>query len=288
LVALIGILVVFGSVLGGYLMHGGHLMVLVQPHEYIIILGAAIGGLIIGTPFKIQKMLLGQLGGIVKPGYVKKDYLDLLVMLYELLTLARREGLVALEPHVERPDQSAIVSRYPGFLKNHHAVGFFSDTMRLIISGAGVESHDLEALMDADLESHHAEHGKPFRVLQTMGDALPGLGIVAAVLGIVITMGAINGPPEEIGHKVASALVGTFLGILFSYGLVQPLASNLEQRVDADSQYVLAIKQVLLAFQKGCLPAIAVEFARRSLYSDVRPDFTELEDNCRAAKNSGS
>ena len=267
-------------------MEGGKLLVLFQPAEFLIIGGAAFGAVLIGNGPTVLKTLFGQLLSLQKTGPTKQDYLDMLVMLYELLNVARKDGIVALESHIEHPEESKIIQKYPSFIKNHHAVEFLSDTMRLIISGSGVPPHDLDALMDVDLETHHEEKSKPSKVLQVTGDSLPGLGIVAAVLGIVITMGAIDGPPEEIGHKVGAALVGTFLGVLLSYGFVQPLSNNLAGKTAEQGRYLLALKQVLLAFHKGSVAAIAVEFARRSIFTDVRPGFTELEEACRATKKS--
>lgn len=287
MLSIVGVLVVLGSVIGGFLLAGGQLLVLNQPNEFIVIGGAAIGTLLIGFSPKALKDLFKQLAGVTKGGPSKKDYVDMLVMLYELLNIARRDGLVALESHVEHPEKSAVISKYPSFAKNHHAVHFMADTLRMMISDAGVEAHDLDAMLDADLESHHHETGVPAKMLSTVGDAMPGLGIVAAVLGIVITMGHIDGPPEEIGHHVGAALVGTFIGILLSYGFFQPLSANLSSKVEAEGQYFLAIKQVLLAFHKGCVPAIAVEFARRAIASEVRPGFSELEQACRAARSGG-
>jgi chemotaxis protein MotA len=282
--AIVGAVVVLGAVIGGFLMAGGHLAVLNQPNEFVVIGGAALGSMLIGFSPKAIKDLLKQLAGITKGGPSKKDYIDVLVMLYELLNIARRDGLVALESHVEKPESSNVISKYPSFAKNHHALHFMADTLRMMISDAGVEAHDLDALLDADLATHHHEAGTPSKILSTVGDAMPGLGIVAAVLGIVITMGHIDGPPEEIGHHVGAALVGTFLGVLLSYGFMQPLSANLAAKVEADGAYFLAIKQVLLAFHKGSVPAIAVEFARRSIPSEARPGFGELEQACRAAR----
>jgi chemotaxis protein MotA len=288
LIVIIGLLVVIGSVLTGYLMHGGQLAILLQPNEYIIIGGAAAGSMLVGTPLPVVRAVGARLGKVMTPGPSKKDYLDLLVMLYEMLTLARRDGALALEPHVDDPAKSSIMGKYPKFLKNHHAVQFFIDTVRLFASGALSDPHDLESLMDVDLETHHHEAVKPAKVLQTVGDSLPGLGIVAAVLGIVITMQAIGGPPEEIGHAVGAALVGTFLGVLLSYGFVQPLAANVAAQAESEARYTAAIKQVLLGFARGSVPAIAVEFARRSLPSDVRPGFAELEAACKAGRGATS
>ncbi|GAB4328284.1 MAG: flagellar motor stator protein MotA [Candidatus Zixiibacteriota bacterium] len=284
--AFAGLAVVASAVVGGYIMAGGHLLVLVQPAEFIIIGGAAVGAMIIGSGPTVLKNLLHQLKHISKSGPTKQDFLDLLVMLYELLNLARRDGVIALEEHIEHPEKSPIIQKYPSFAKNKRAVTFMADTMRLTMSGSGILSHDLDALMDVDLETQHEEETKPSGILSVMGDSLPGLGIVAAVLGIVITMGAIDGPASEIGHKVGAALVGTFLGVLLSYGFVQPLARNLEHKAFEEQRYLVALKQVLLAHHKGAVASIAVEFARRSIYTDVRPGFTELEEACRATKNT--
>ncbi|HDL03375.1 MAG TPA: flagellar motor stator protein MotA [candidate division Zixibacteria bacterium] len=283
MIAIIGIIVVTVAVLGGYIMEEGHLMVLMQPAEFLIIGGAGLGSLLIGSPPKILKALLSQLTKIMGSTPNKIKYTDLLVMMYELFNVARKDGLVGLESHVERPEESPILTKYEYFIKNHHALNFLSDTMRLIIMG-GIPEHDLDAMLDMDLETHHKENLEPSSQLARIGDALPGLGIVAAVLGVVITMGAIGGPPEEIGHKVAAALVGTFLGILLSYGFVQPLATNLQNMNEEEAKYYVCLKQGLLAFHKGFAASIAVEFARRVIPSDVRPSFTEVEEACRASK----
>ena len=282
MLAIIGLIGTAIAVIGGFIMEGGHLMVLMQPAEFVIIGGAGVCGLLIGTPTKY--VMIGQLTGIMKGGRGKQDYLDQLVMMYELFTIARKEGLMGLEKHIERPDESQIFQKYPGFLKDHHALGFLCDTMRLIISGAAVTVYDLETLMDLDLETHHKETSKPSSSLNSVADTLPGLGIVAAVLGVVIAMGAIDGPPEVLGHKVAAALVGTFLGVLLSYGFVGPLARNLETTVNEGAVYYECLKQSLIAFHKGFVGTIAVEFARRVIPADVRPGFTELEEACRAQK----
>jgi len=285
MISLIGILIVTGAVVGGYIMAHGHLAVLFQPAEFIIIGGAAIGSLLIGTPLKILKRIVAHLFKLSGSGPSKKAYTDLLVMMYELFNVARKDGLVGLESHIENPKESSVISKYSYFVKNGHALHFLSDTMRLIIMG-GVPEHDLEAMMDLDLEQHHEENIKPAMSLNRIGDALPGLGIVAAVLGVVITMGAIGGPPEEIGHKVGAALVGTFLGVLLSYGYVQPLAANMSEMNETEAKYYVCLKQGLLAFHKGFAAAIAVEFARRVIPSDVRPGFAEVEEACRQTKNT--
>jgi chemotaxis protein MotA len=206
-------------------------------------------------------------------------------MMYELFNVARKDGLVGLESHVERPHESSVLSKYPYFMRNTHALHFLSDTMRLIVMG-GISEHDLDAMMDLDLDTHHEESSRPSSSLSRIADALPGLGIVAAVLGVVITMGAIGGPPEEIGHKVGAALVGTFLGVLLSYGFVGPLANNLAEMNETEGKYYVCLKQGLLAFYKGFAASIAVEFARRVIPGDVRPGFTEVEDACRRTRIS--
>ncbi|MBU0982289.1 MAG: flagellar motor stator protein MotA, partial [candidate division Zixibacteria bacterium] len=230
------------------------------------------------------KVMIGQIiGALTGGGYKKKDYLDLLVMMYEIFNVARRDGLVGLESHIEHPADSAIIQRYPKFLKNHHAVAFFSDTMRIIISGS-VQPYDLEDLMTQDLENTHADEMRGPDALNSTADSLPGLGIVAAVLGIVVTMASLDGGPEVIGHNVAAALVGTFLGILMCYGFVGPLASSMKNRVNEDAQYMTCMKHALLSFHKGVAGVIAVEFARRALFAEVRPGFLELEEACNEAK----
>lgn len=280
----IGIGIVLGGVIGGYVWHGGQILALNQPNEILIIGGAAIGALIISSPMSVIKSLISQLLGVLKgPVYNKNDYLELLVMMYEIFNVARRDGLVGLENHIEHPEESEIFKRYPKFLNNHHAVDFFSDTMRVIISGS-VQPHDLDELMESDLEITHEDELRPATALATMADSLPGLGIVAAVLGIVVTMASLDAGPEIIGRNVAAALVGTFLGVLACYGFVGPLANSLKTKVDENGQYLGLMKHALLSFHKGVAGVIAVEFARRSLYAEVRPGFIELEKACNESK----
>lgn len=285
MILIAGILVVIGSVIGGYLMAGGHMLLLLQPSEFIIIGGAALGSLLISTPRAVLMKLIKQLAGIFGSGLSSSDFADLLSMMYQLFRVGQQTGVMALEPHFENPEGSAIMSRYPKFLSRHHSVAFLSDSIKVIIVG-GMTAHDLEALMDEDLHVHHEDERGPSATLTKVADALPGLGIVAAVLGIVITMQAIDGPPEEIGHHVGAALVGTFLGILMSYGFAQPLAGSLENRVQEDGRYEQCIKAGVIAMFKGLPPAIAVEFARRVLPPDVRPSFEETEKLCRASRTT--
>ncbi|MGA8735952.1 MAG: flagellar motor stator protein MotA [Terriglobales bacterium] len=278
--AIIGIVVVFGSVIGGYLMEHGNIRVLVQPAELVVIGGAAIGTVLIANPLHILKQIAGGVAGVFGGSkFTKQRYLDSLKMMYELLNKARREGLMALEADVEDPAKSPIVSKYPAFLKDHHVRDYFCDTMRMAITG--VEAFDLDQLLDLDLEVHHHGASLPIASLSSMADSLPGLGIVAAVLGVVITMGALGGPPEEIGHKVAAALVGTFLGILLCYGLVGPLAASMQKIAEDEGAYLHVLRVVMVSFLKGTAPIMAVEFARRAIPGHLRPSFLEVEKHCK-------
>ncbi len=279
---IVGALIVLASVAGGYTLHGGHLLVLNQPSEFLIIGGGALGSLLIGTPMSVMRRLVSQFGRFFTKRHSKDDYLDLLSMMYQMFKLTQQSGVMALEAHCDDPEGSAILSQFPRFLTNHEAVDFLTDSIKVIILG-GIGAHDLEALMDEDLGVHHDEEIKPATALSKISDSLPGLGIVAAVLGVVITMQSIDGPAAEIGHNVAAALVGTFLGILMCYGFVGPVATHLEHFVEDDARYLICIKTGLLAVYKGFAPAIAVEFARRSIPGDMRPDFEETEQYCRSA-----
>lgn len=282
---IIGIVVVFASILAGYLMEHGNLKVLIQPAELVIIAGAAIGTVLIANPMHILKALVGGIGGVFGSGRFGKDkYIETLKMMYELFTRARKEGLMALETDSDAPDKSPVFSKYPKFLKDHHALAFVCDTIRMA-SGGGVEPFDVDQMMELDMDVHHHETGVPIASLSTMADALPGLGIVAAVLGVVITMGALGGPPEEIGHKVAAALVGTFLGILLCYGFIGPIASNMAKAADEEHAYYHVLRVVIVSFMKGTPPSIAVEFARRAIPGHVRPTFQETESHI---KNKGT
>jgi chemotaxis protein MotA len=282
--SIIGIVVVLGAVVGGYLMEHGQLGVLVQPAELVIIGGAALGTLLIANPLPIIKKIISGLLAVLKGNpYTKAYYLETLKMLNDLFMQARKNGMVKLEEDVENPDKSQVFTKYPAFLKHHHAVHFVCDTLRMAISG-GVQPFDLDQMMEMDMEVHHHEATVPVNALTTVADALPGLGIVAAVLGVVITMGALGGPPEEIGHKVAAALVGTFLGILLCYGFLGPLAANITKMNDAESDYLRCLRQGLIAFVKGSAPALAIEFARRSIPGEVRPSFKETEAACKGGQ----
>jgi chemotaxis protein MotA len=278
--AIIGSLVVLGAVMGGYLMEHGKVGVLLQPAELVIIGGAALGTLLIANPLStLVKIFQGLMAVLKGSKYTKALYLETLKMLNELFMHARKNGMVKLEEDVENPEKSPVLSKYPNFLHDHHAVQFICDTLRMSISG-GVPAFDLDQMMEMDMDVHHQESSQTVAALTTVADALPGLGIVAAVLGVVITMGALGGPPEEIGHKVAAALVGTFLGILLCYGFLGPLASNLSKMNDAQADYLRCLRQGVIAFVKGSAPILAVEFARRSIPGELRPSFKDFETAC--------
>jgi chemotaxis protein MotA len=283
--SIIGIVVVFGSVVAGYLMEHGNLKVLMQPAELIIILGAAIGTVLVANPLHILAKIGAGLGGAFGgSAFDKQRYLDSLKMMYELFSRARKEGLMSLEADSDAPDKSPVFSKYPKFLKDHHALHFVCDSLRMAASG-GIEPFDADQMMELDMDVHHHEATQPVAALSTMADSLPGLGIVAAVLGVVITMGALGGPPEEIGKKVAAALVGTFLGILLCYGLVGPLASNMAKTADDQHAYYHVLRVMLVALLKGTAPTVAIEIGRRAIPGHVRPTFQEAEAHI---KNKGA
>jgi chemotaxis protein MotA len=274
-------LAVFGAIVGGYLMEHGNLMVLVQPAELLIIFGAALGTVLIANPLPVLIAIAKGIGGVFGGSRFSKGfYLDQLKMIYELYNYARKSGTAKLEEDIDKPDKSQIFSKYPKFLKDHHAVAFLCDTLRMAVTG-GVDVMEIDSMMEIDLEVHHSESAQPVAGLTTMADALPGLGIVAAVLGVCITMGSLGGPKEEIGHKVASALVGTFLGILMCYGLFGPISSAMGKEQEAEGRYYGFLRMASLAFVKGVSPMMAVELARRSIPHGVRPSFQETEATCR-------
>jgi len=282
---IVGIVVVLGCIAGGYLMEKGNLLVLMQPAELIIIGGASLGTVLVANPLHILKSIIGGVIGVFTGSKYNKDkYLDLLKMMFNLFNKARKEGLMSLEADVEDPSKSPLLSKHTAFLKNHHAKDFLCDSMRMAITGT--EAFDLDQLLELDMEVHHHDAGQSVAALSSMADALPGLGIVAAVLGVVITMGSLGGPPEEIGHKVAAALVGTFLGILLCYGLVGPLAANMGKGAEEERCYLHVLRVLMISFLKGSAPIMAVEFGRRAIPGHLRPSFQEVEKSCRGASEA--
>ncbi len=279
---IIGIVVVFACVLGGYVAMGGKLGVLWQPFEAVIIVGAAIGAFIIGNPKSVIGRTSKAFGHALKgPKYTKDDYLELLSLMYALFKLAKSKGMLALESHIENPDESDILSQFPTFHSDHHAVTFLCDYLRMISLGTE-NAMEIENLMDEELETHHHEHHQVAGAVQAMADALPALGIVAAVLGVIKTMGSITEPPEILGKLIGGALVGTFLGVFVAYGFVGPLATTLGATYDAEGKYYQCMKAGILAYLGGHAPAVCVEFARKALLSDVRPSFYEVEEAVNA------
>jgi chemotaxis protein MotA len=282
---IIGAVVVLASVLGGFMMVGGKLLALWHVNEFVVIIGCALGSWVVATPIKVIKASLAGVKGVLKgPKYKREDYVDLLKLIYELLVKMRREGMMAIEAHIEQPNESSIFQKYPKVLADHHMLDFITDCLRLIVGG-NMAPHELESLLEYELETHHHEALEPAHSVQKVADALPGFGIVAAVLGIINTMSIVgSAAPSEIGEKVASALVGTFLGILVSYGFVAPIASAMENRAHEDGKAFEVVKMALIASLRGYAPSVAIEFARKLLFSDVRPTFQDLEADLKAAK----
>jgi chemotaxis protein MotA len=279
--AIIGIFLVFAAIIGGFLMEKGQMGVLVQPAELIIIAGSALGTLLVANPLRLLKgIVAGLLGTLKGSPFTQARYLDTLKMMYQFLNKVRKEGLLAVEADVEKPQESPIFKEYPAFLNDHHALEFVCDTLRTAITG-GVEPFDMDQMMELDMEVHHHAQVQPVDALSTVADSLPGLGIVAAVLGVVITMGALGGPPEEIGKHVAAALVGTFLGILLCYGVVGPISANMRKIAEEQDGYLHVLRVLLLAFLKGSAPIIAIEMGRRAIPAYVRPSFDEMEKACK-------
>ncbi|WBS01261.1 flagellar motor stator protein MotA [Pseudoduganella sp. SL102] len=282
---IIGYIVVCASVFGGYVMSGGHIAILFQPLELVMIGGAALGALFVGNNNKSLKATLAALPTLLKGSrYTKELYMDLMSLLFDILSKVRKEGLMSIEGDIETPEQSPLFSKYPSVLEDHHIVEFMTDYLRLMVSG-NMDAFQIENLMDNELETHHHEGAVPAHVIAKLGDGLPAFGIVAAVMGVVHTMESVGMPPSELGLLIAKALVGTFLGILLAYGFVGPLASLLEQKLEESSKMFQCVKVTLLASLNGYAPALAVEFGRKVLYSTERPTFAELEDHIKKSKS---
>jgi chemotaxis protein MotA len=281
---IIGIIVVLACVIGGFLMAHGPMAVLMQPSEFLVIGGACIGAVLAGNPLKMLMMLTKKLPVALKGSpFDKALYEELLRMQYEVYINAKKGGLLSIEEDVNEPAASSIFSRYPKFLANHHGVEFFCDAMKMLVNGAA-QPEELEIAMETEMETHHEENAIVPTILTRAADSLPGLGIVAAVLGIIVTMQSIDGPPEEIGHHVAAALVGTFLGLLLSYGMVGPISSNLENIAHEEAKYFACMKAGIIAFANGAAPLTAVEFARKTIFSFDRPANADIEPQLREIK----
>jgi len=275
---IIGIVVVLSSVMGGFIAAGGHVAVLWQPFEFLIIFGAAIGAFVIGNPGKVLLVSVKAFGRVVKgPKQDKTAYLELLGAMYAIFKFAKTKGDLALEPHLDRPHESALFQKYPKFSADHHALEFMCDYLRLLTLGTS-NPHEVESLMDAELEVHRNEHHAIVGAWNTVSDAMPALGIVAAVLGVIHTMGSITEPPEVLGHLIGGALVGTFSGVLVSYGIIAPIARSMESSFVAETHYIECLKAGLLAHMQGYAPQVSVEFARKNLNSFVRPSFVEVDE----------
>jgi chemotaxis protein MotA len=281
---IIGIAVVFVAVLGGFVLAGGNPLLLLQWAEFIVIIGTAVGSLfIMASPSLIKKIVKAIPGTMKGHGYSKQDYLELLKSFNDLFLVAQRDGLLSIESHIEKPKESKILSMNKKFVENEFASSFFCDTMKIMLSGA-VPPHELESLIDTEIETFDLESKPVAGTITKIADAFPGIGIVAAVLGIIVTMSAIGDGAEAVGHHVAAALVGTFLGVLLSYGFVNPLATNIEHSTEGQLRYLETIKACIVAYAKGNPPIIAVEMARRTIFSDERPSFLELENFIRGKK----
>ncbi len=279
----IGLFCIFAAVLGGFLLERGNPLVLLQPAELLIICGAAAGIVLVSNPPHNIRRILQEVAGLFRPQrYTRDFYLGTLKMLFDLFSFARRTGGTALEDQIEEPHRSPLFQPYPDFLEDQSALAFLCDSFRIVIA-AGVAAPELDRLMKFDMDAQRRERRRPVTSLAAIADALPGLGIVAAVLGVVVTMQALGGPASEIGQKVAAALVGTFLGILLCYGVVGPLAFHLECRNDSRGEYLEVLRAATVAFMGGASPLVAAEFARRSIPGGVRPHFDEMEEALRRA-----
>ena len=283
---IIGWAVALGCVFGVFIAHGGNIGVVLKalPFELTTIFGAAIGAFLVNNQMGVIKATVAGLGQCFKGSKLNKaHYMELLSLLYDILQKARKEGLMAIESDVEEPEKSAVFKRFPGILADHHLMEFITDYMRMMVSG-NLNAHEIESLMDSEIDTHHHEAHAPVAALQRMAGGLPAFGIVAAVLGVVNTMGSVGQPPSVLGGMIGSALVGTFLGVLLAYGFVEPLAGLLEQKVDEAGKSFQCIKVTLLASMQGYSPAVAVEFGRKVLYSADRPTFQELEKQVKGKK----
>lgn len=274
MLSIIGALVVLLGVLGGYVSAGGKILVLVQPPEFLTLGGAAIGGMLICTPGYVLSATMKRFKKIFANGYTSQDFMDILVMQYELYNKVRKEGILSIEQDVSAPEGSVVFKRYPKFLANHEAVDFYCDALRQLVNGIDANAIDLS--LETDMETHEKEIKMHPQVLARMADAFPGLGIVAAVLGIIITMGKLDGPPSELGEHIGAALVGTMLGVLCAYGFLNPMSQKLETVNVEDEMYLSCLASGFRAFSQGLAPMVAIEVARKSLFHNFRPDINAL------------
>jgi chemotaxis protein MotA len=288
MIQVLGSVIVLVCVLGGFVLEGGHILALWHPTEILIIVGAALGAFLTSNPPKVSKQAFMEALKLPKgPTYGRDDYVTLLKLVYDILVKMRKDGLLAIEADLENPKESALFQRYPKILEDHHMVVFITDCLRLIVGGT-LDPHELESLLEYELDTHHKEAHEPSHAVQKVADALPGFGIVAAVLGIVNTMSAIEGADTAtIGHKVGAALVGTFLGILVAYGFVGPIASAMEHKANDEGKAFEVVKMALVASVRGYAPPVAVEFARKLLFSEVRPTFADLEAHLKGKPPPG-
>ena len=284
MLVIIGYVIVCASVFGGFILAGGHAAILFQPIELLMIGGAAVGAFFVGNNNKSIKATMKALPGLFKGSpYTREMYMELMSLLFDVLSKVRKEGLMSIEGDIEAPEASPLFSKYPLVLADHHIIEFMADYLRLMVSG-NMDAFQIENLMDNEIETHHHEGAVPAHVIAKLGDGLPAFGIVAAVMGVVHTMESVGIPPAELGILIAKALVGTFLGILLAYGFVAPLSSLAEQKLDESSKMFQCVKVTLLASLNGYAPALAVEFGRKVLYSTERPTFAELEEHIKKSK----
>ena len=287
MLVIVGSVIVLVCVLGGYIAHGGHLDVLIQPFEVIIICGAAAGSFVISNTKTVIKTSIKSVIGLLKaPKHNKAMFLELLTLIYAIFKLAQTKGMLALEQHVENPHESELFKQFPKFAGDEHAVTFMCDYLRLLTLGSD-KAHEMESLMDEEIDTHHKDGLEIAEAINKIAEGMPALGIAAAVLGVIHTMGSINEPPEVLGHLIGAALVGTFLGVLLSYGFIRPMANALKGRANIDSKYFICMKAGLLAYMQGYAPAVAVEFARKTLYAHERPSFYEVEEAVQALPAPG-
>ncbi|MCZ2499292.1 flagellar motor stator protein MotA [Xylophilus sp. Kf1] len=286
MLVIIGYVVCLGCIFGVYVAHGGNITVILHalPFEIITIMGGALGAFVVNNQGKVLKAVLKTLPTVLKGSkYTKARYMELMSLLYDILQKARKDGLMAIEKDVETPHESEIFKKYPSVGSDHHVVEFMTDYLRMMVSG-NLNSHEIESLMDSEIETHHHEAHAPIAALARLAGALPAFGIVAAVLGVVNTMGSVGQPPSVLGGMIGSALVGTFLGILLAYGVVEPLAGLLEQKSEDAGKEFQCIKTTLLASMQGYNPTTAIEFGRKVLFSTERPTFAELESHVKGKK----